>query len=217
VAKAYDKLGAQSGALSFFRDYLRHLPDAPDAAEVGARVHELEALLAQRGVQQLSVLSDPPQALLSVDGTAAGITPWTGETWPGTHRLTLTLAGKKPLTTLISVEPHRAQDFTFDLEPTPIAPAEKRATDAAPPPRAPTVSALTWVVLGTGTAALASALFVEMANKNTTGLSRTGAFFGGAGLAASALGGLLLYVDLSVPEIAPARPRAVRATLSGRF
>ena len=75
----------------------------------------IETSLAVRGVQQLSVLTNPPRALLVVDGMAVGITPWTGETWPGEHRVTVTLDGHKALTTLVTVDPLRAQDFSFDL------------------------------------------------------------------------------------------------------
>jgi hypothetical protein len=218
VAKAYDKLGVQSSALSFYRDYLRHLPDVQDAAEVGNRVHELEVALAQRGVQQLSVLTVPPQALLTIDGTAVGITPWTGETWPGAHRVTATLDGRKPLTTVITVEALRAQDYSFDLELSPRPNVDKSHVAVSPhaPPRA--VSTLTWIVLGIGTAAMGTTLVVEMAQTNTTGLTRTGAFFGGVGLTASALGGLLLHVDLHEPDPAPApKRRAFTASLTGRF
>jgi hypothetical protein len=218
VAKAYDKLGVQSSALAFYRDYLRHLPDAQDASEIGNRVHELEAALAQRGVQQLSVLTVPSRALLTIDGTAVGISPWTGETWPGAHRVTATLDGRKPLSTLITVEALRAQDYPFDLEPAP--PPNVGASSLAVPPPAPprAVSTLTWIVLGVGTAAIGTTLVVEMAQKNTTGLTRTGAFFGGVGLTASVLGGLLLHVDLHAPAVAPAQQkRALTASVSGRF
>lgn len=218
VAKAHDKLSVPSSALSYYREYLRQLPGAPDAADVGNRVRELEATLAQHGVQQLSVLTNPPRALLSVDGMPVGITPWTGETWPGEHRLTVALDGHKALTTLVTVDALRAQDFSFDLEPTdPSSSAKHGASDAASKPSTQ-VSTLTWIVLGTGTAALGATLVAEMAAKNTSGLTRTGAFFGGVGITASVLGGLLLYFDFYEPDVTPTQKRrAFAAGITGRF
>ena len=183
VAKAYDKLAVPSSALSFYREYLRKLPDAPDAADVGNRVRELEAMLAQRGVQQLSVLTNPPRALLAMDGMPVGITPWTGETWPGEHRLTITLDGHKALTALVTVDALRAEDYSYDLEATDPSNTAKDRASAAASKSSTQVSTLTWLVLGTGTAALGATLVAEMAAKNTRGLTRTGAFFGGIGIA----------------------------------
>ena len=80
------------------------------------------------------------------------------------------------------------------------------------------VSTLTWIVLGTGTAALGATLVAEMAAKNTGGLTRTGAFFGGIGITASVIGGVLLYLDLHEPNVTPTQKgRAFVAGVSGRF
>ncbi len=218
VAKAYDKLGVASSALSFYREYLRKLPDEPDAADVGSRVRELEAMLAQRGVQQLSVLTNPPRALLAMDGMAVGLTPWTGDTWPGEHRLAVTLDGHKALTTQITVDPLRAEDHSFELEPIDPSSTARDAASAAASKSSAQVSTLTWLVLGTATTAFAATLVAEMAAKNTRGLTRTGAFFGGVGIATSAVGGVLLYLDLYEPDVTPTQKRrAFVATVSGRF
>jgi len=217
VAKAYDKLGVPARALAFYREYLRGLPNAPDASEVASRVRELEAALSQRGMQQFTVLTDPPRAVLAVDGMPVGVTPWTGETWPGVHRLTVTLDGHQSLVTLITLEGLRAQEFTFDLVPVPAAKTE-RPCAPAPTARPPGVSPLTWIVLGTATAALGTTLIVEMAQKNASGLTSTGAFFGGIGIATSVIGGVLLHLDLQEPEVAPMqKQRAYVAGISGRF
>jgi tetratricopeptide (TPR) repeat protein len=217
VAKAYDKLGVPPSALMYYRDYLRKLPDAPDAPEVGNRVRELEATLAQRGVQQLSVLTNPPRALVAVDGTAVGITPFTGETWPGEHRLTVTLDGHKTLTTVVTVDALRAEDFSFDLER--AKPAGMAGDGASAWSKSSgQVSALTWIALGTGTAALGATLVAEMAAKNSSGLTRTGAFFGGIGIATSVFGGVLMYLDLYEPGATPTQKRrAFAAGVGGRF
>ncbi len=218
VAKAHDKLGVQASALSYYRDYLRKLPNAPDAVDVGNRARELEAALAQRGVQQLSVLTNPPRALLAVDGMAVGITPWTGETWPGEHRLAVTLDRHQALTTFVTVDTLRAQDFSFNLEPSGPYDTAKLSSSIAASKSSGHVSTLTWIVLGTGTAAFGATLVAEMAAKNTSGLTRMGAFFGGIGIASSVFGGVLLYLDLYEPNATPTQKRrAFVAGASGRF
>jgi hypothetical protein len=218
VAKAYDKLLAQSGALAFYREYLRSLPLAPDAAEVGSRIRELEAVLAQRGVQQVSILTDPPHALLAIDGMPVGLTPWTGETWPGTHRVTLTLDGHKQEATEITVDVLHARDFAFALTPASSASRNPSGAPTTLTRSSPQVSTLTWIVLGMGTAALGTTLGLEMAARNSSGLTRTGAFFGGVGLTASVLGGLLLHLDLYEPEVTPTQKRrAVAVSVAGHF
>ncbi len=218
VAKAYDKLGMSSSAMAFYRDYLRHLPSAPDANEVGNRVRELEAVLAQRGVQQLTVLTTPTRALVAVDAIPVGVTPWTGETWPGEHRFAVTLDGHKPLETLITVDAVRARDFSFELERVTPSNTAQQGGIAPAARSSPQVSTLTWLVLGAGTAALGTTLALEMASKNTSGLTRTGAFFGGVGITASVLGGLLLHLDLYEPQATPTQKRrAMAASVSGRF
>jgi tetratricopeptide (TPR) repeat protein len=221
IAKAYDRIGHTSGALSYYRDYLRRAPDAADFQEVSARVRELTIVLGQRGVQQLTVLSDPENALLLLDGRPVGLAPWTGETWPGKHRVRLELAGYTASEDVVEVESLHARDVSFKLAPTPPAAPAKSLSPAEKPSEPAKVTPLTWVVLATSTAALGTALFVEMANKDPNGLSRTGAFFGGAGLAAATVGGVLLYVDLSAKErdrkSAALFPNVVHASLSGRF
>lgn len=218
VGKAYDRAGSTAAALGYYRGYLRHQPDAPDHAEVSARISELEAALAERGVQQISILSEPALATVLLDGRAVGVTPWTGETWPGKHRVTIELEGRKPAQTLIDVLPHRADDFRFTLEALPRETVAPRSAPRSTPSSASAPSALTWVVLGAGTAALGTALFVEMANQNAGGISRTAAFFGGAGLSACAVGGVLLYVDFkAVPDTNTGRAGGYGASVSGRF
>jgi tetratricopeptide (TPR) repeat protein len=221
IAKAYDRVGHPSGALRYYRDYLSRAPDAADAQEVTARVRELELLLSQRGVQQLNVISDPENALVVLDGRPVGLTPWTGETWPGKHRLRLELSGHEPTEDVVELEPLHARDANYKLaEKAPAAPP--KVLSAASDRDAPaSVTPLTWVMLGVGTAALGTALFIEMANQEQQGLSRTGAFFAGAGLCASALGGVLLYVDLSGPGRSTRKvallPNSVEVSLKKQF
>src|SRR5690349_21897305 len=59
IARAYEQLGETSSALRWYRDYLRRDPAARNAAEVKNRINVLATELSQRGVQQLTILSEP--------------------------------------------------------------------------------------------------------------------------------------------------------------
>lgn len=196
VGKAYDKVGNVPGALRYYRDYLRRQPDAADRADVTVRVRALEQLLSERGLQQLSVLSSPEGATVLLDGRPVGITPWTGETWPGRHRVNLLLPGYRTSDDVVELDVHRGAEAEVVLvrepparkvEPMPARPLAARAS----------VSPLTWVALGLGTLAFGTALTLEMADGDREGISRPAAFFGGMGIAGSALGGVMLYMDMS--------------------
>lgn len=116
IARAYEKLQEPARALQYYRDYLRRGPDESNAEEVSSRVRELEAELAARGVQQLTVRSNPKGATLSIDGAVRGTTPWTGELPLGTHdvrvqheddrahRVSVTLDGGETLELALSLK-----------------------------------------------------------------------------------------------------------------
>lgn len=195
IARAYENLGNVAAALRYYRDYLRQADRPSDGSEVRERVQRLEQQLAQRGVMQLSVLSQPEAATVLLDGKAVGITPFTAETYPGKHRLSVSLEGHVTQSQVIEVDAHSAHDVSLVLLPEPKpAPAL---------PRPPTVekkqtgvSLPTLVTLGAGVTLLGAALIAEAASQET-GLSRTTAFFAGSGLGVSSVGGVMLYFDLS--------------------
>jgi len=204
VARAYENLGNVGAALRYYRDYLRQADRPSDGEEVRERVRKLSQQLALRGVQQLTVLSQPEAATVLLDGRPVGITPWTGETYPGKHRLALTLDGHAEQDQVIEVEGYAARDVSVVLLPRlPIAPK------AAPPvaastPRSAGVSLATLVTLGAGVALLGTAVAAEAASKDA-GMSRATAFFAGSGLGVSAASGVMLYFDLS-PRVKAATP-----------
>ena len=196
VGKSFEGMGNQPGALRYYREYLRRLPDAPDAREVEGHVHQLEQGLSQKGLQQLTVLSSPDGALIKLDGQAVGVTPWTGESFAGKHRYVLEAAGYQRSEGVIELDPHHARDFTFELSK-----AEEKPVAAAPclPPRwEPRLSTFTLVTLASGVGLLGTALIAQVASGgDSSGISRSAAFFAGAGTGVSAVGGLMLYFDLS--------------------
>jgi len=200
VGKAFEGMGNQAGALRYYRDYLRRSPDAADARDVETHVHQLEQALSQKGLQQLTVLSDPDGATVKLDGQAVGVTPWTGESFAGKHRIVLEVSGYQRDERVIEIDLHRARDFKIELRKAPATAALGAPAKSAPVRVEPKVSTFTLVTLTTGIALLGTALVAQVVdNSNSTGISRTAAFFAGGGAGITVVGGLMLYFDLSKP------------------
>jgi tetratricopeptide (TPR) repeat protein len=224
IAKAYDNLGSKSGSLRYYRDYLRRSPEAPDRAAVEARVRQLETALVDQGVQQLTVITDPPEALLVLDGRPVGLTPWTGLTWPGKHQIEVRRERYQPDQFVSEVEPQRSAEVKIVLHELPESdPASLKHLPPAPArTRSSTrIDALTWTALITGGAALGTAIAIEAASPASADTIRPGtAFFAGLGTAATLTGGLLLYFRATEAAAAPpprsAGPRPGLAVRLGR-
>lgn len=196
IARAYENLGDAGAALKYYRDYLREADRPSDGDEVRERVRRLSQQLAQRGAQQVTVLSQPEGATVLLDGKPVGITPWTGETYPGKHRLALKLDSHVAQEQVLELDAYSARDVSFVLVPEP-----KPVLKAPPPlvlikPRPAGVTLATLITLGTGVALLGTAIAAEAASKDA-GLSRPTAFFAGGGLGLVGVGGVMLYFDLS--------------------
>ncbi|MEO8180015.1 MAG: PEGA domain-containing protein [Deltaproteobacteria bacterium] len=117
IAKVYERMHDNRSALAWYRDYLRRSPAGSDQELVKKRVTELEGVLRNQGVQQLSVLSTPPGATVLLDESSRGVTPWTGELAPGPHRLQLTLRGYADAEQAFELPAARALDLTLSLVP----------------------------------------------------------------------------------------------------
>jgi tetratricopeptide (TPR) repeat protein len=186
IARAYEKLDDPAATLRWYRDYLRRSPDAVDRVAVEERIHAMEAQLAKKGVQQLTVLSDPEGASVTFDGRPTGVTPWTTEVAPGSHELVLNLAGYAPETRRVELAADRAEDVVIQLgvaspsgvAPVAAAPASVPAPPAppGPPPARPdvekssgsdkTMTTVGWIGIGVGGAALTGALVCEILRAN---------------------------------------------------
>jgi len=177
IARAYEKLSDDAGALRWYRDYLRRSPDAANAASVRPLIATLAESLRKKGVQQLTVLSSPGGATVTVDDQPVGITPWTGELTPGNHHLLLSLRGyagaardvslaaDQPMDTNVRLEQQQTPASVPVVSPTPLA--------APPPTPAPDTSShgkklgvVPWVTLAAGTAALGGALTFEILRRS---------------------------------------------------
>jgi tetratricopeptide (TPR) repeat protein len=176
IARAYEKLGDDAGALRWYRDYLRRSPAAKNASEVEELVRRYESLLAAKGVQQVTLLSNPAGATIEIDGGAVGVTPGTFELAPGRHRVTLMLRGYDDLTRELELPADHALDATFELVAASAAPAQAAAPGPLPA-QAPTAPAAAhahhglgpwpYIALGTGAAALAGALTFELLRRSS--------------------------------------------------
>jgi tetratricopeptide (TPR) repeat protein len=174
IARAYVELGDRAASLKWFRDYLRRAPDAPDAKDVQKQVDALEAQLMAKGVQQVTILSEPHGATVVIDGHPMGVTPWTGELPPGEHVAALHLRGYAEVQQSFTLPPADAIDVNFRLVPerkkpasAPAEEAEARPAAAPPPDRAaegssPVLGILGWTALGVGVASLGAAVTFEV-------------------------------------------------------
>ncbi len=137
IALAYQELHNDARALEHFRAYLRRAPDSEDRATADTAIRRLERALESRGVQQVTVLSTPAGAVVSIDGTRLGLTPWSGEIAPGFHQLTLELRGYRDETRNFDLPRDRAIDVPVTLVQESVAqmPVDARGTPGDGPTR----------------------------------------------------------------------------------
>src|SRR6187549_296475 len=176
IARAYEKLADDAGALRWYRDYLRRNPDASNATSVRPLIASLAESLRKKGVQQLTVLTSPAGATVTVDDQPVGVTPWTGELPPGEHHLLLSLRGYADAERKVSLVADQPLDTNVRLEQqapssAPVVPPAAVLPPSAPPPRDTTshgkkLGIVPWVTLAAGTAALGGALTFEMLRRS---------------------------------------------------
>lgn len=183
IARAYEKIGDDASSLQWYRDFRRRAPDAKNGAEVDERIGALEAVLAKKGVQQLTVLSRPLGATVIIDGQPVGVTPYTGQLPPGTHKVVLSLRGYLDTEQKLELAADRARDLDVPLVPgkqamaeSPTAPRAASAQGpgtgtvggASPGPGSSSAKfgVLPWVGLGVGVAVLGGSLGFELARRS---------------------------------------------------
>lgn len=195
IAKAYEKLGDDAGALSFFRDYLRRGPTASDRDQISARIGELEDQLRLRGVQQVTVLSKPDGATVVLDGRPVGVSPWTSEILPGFHNLTLQRSGYAEQKQSFELQKHRSLEVSGELHPLSKPDAagtlpatgdgQPAASNRQPAPEkarvaknsehstsTSTTNVLPWLVLGGAGATLGAAGYFELSSRSSENRAR---------------------------------------------
>jgi tetratricopeptide (TPR) repeat protein len=172
VARSFEKLDDTSGALRWYRDFLRRSPEAANAVEVRSKVAALATVLSQRGVQQVSVMSEPAGATVLIDEQNVGVTPVTRDLRPGKHRLVVRLAGHKDQGLDLVLEPQTPQDVSMRLEAAPQVPASGGAPSPLRASSAPAADSGSrfgiWpvVVMGAGAASLLGAAGFELGRRS---------------------------------------------------
>lgn len=183
IARACEKIGDDASSLQWYRDFRRRAPEAKNGGEVDERIHALELILAKKGVQQLTVLSRPLGATVIVDEQPVGVTPYTGQLPPGSHKVVLSLRGYADSEQKLELPADRAQLLDVPLVPGKAStspPDGASAAGAAPagnvaagPPAAapkdssgPKLGILPWIGLGAGAAVLGGSLGFELSRRS---------------------------------------------------
>jgi tetratricopeptide (TPR) repeat protein len=176
VARAYEQLAQPALALRYYRDYLRRetVPANTNTEAARARVAALEEVLMARGQQQLTVLSEPEGATLTVDGSFVGATPCTFELAPGAHQLALSKIGYQSAERAIELPATRASELRFTLPALSSAPVAPRPISASPVPTAApsaqpgpsSFGAWPWITLGAGGVSLLCAGAFELSRRS---------------------------------------------------
>ena len=226
IAVTYEAMGDVATALRWYREHRRKAGAEANSDASNAKVAELEAKLQRRGVQQVSVLSKPEGAMLSIDDRALGLTPLTLELNPGHHSYRLTLAGHTHAEGSFELRVDRSLDVEAELRPvatptsqpalTPIVSASSDVRVSTPAEPAPSFAPWTWISLGTGTLLLGGALGFEWRRAQLdadlgsasqadyqrrydamTTQQTTARLLAGLGAAALVSGGVLWIIDLN--------------------
>lgn len=132
IGRCHEQLGDTAKALRAYRDYLRLLPDAQDKENVTDAIANLERRLREKGVQQLMVFADPPQARIVVDGQDLGRSPATVELVAGNHTMMVTAEGYEKVERSFVMQTTRATEMTITLRPVASAPLASDAPKVEP-------------------------------------------------------------------------------------
>ncbi len=181
IAQAYERLGDVPNALRAYRDFLRHGVAEQDRTLIETRIQNLEKRLRARGLQQVSVFSQPAGATVVIDDEKRGATPWTGELAPGRHVLVLEHPDHPSARKEFVLGPDRAIDLDVALGATnssssaAVRGATPRDSSAATAgenaPAADTktergkIQPWTWAALGVGAGGLGASLVFELGRK----------------------------------------------------
>ncbi|MBI3181662.1 MAG: PEGA domain-containing protein [Myxococcales bacterium] len=185
IAQSHEKLGDIPAALRSFHQYLREVPGAEDRETVQAAMRNLEKRLAEKGLQQILVYSQPPGGSVLIDGKRRGATPFSAELPLGKHTVAVEVEGYR-LTereVTLTADTSLALDFTLEKkteavpllavpepEPEPLKkpeltppvepPVPAVASPPPPPMPEPTKGRLwTYVAAGASGAALAAGAY----------------------------------------------------------
>jgi tetratricopeptide (TPR) repeat protein len=191
TGQAYEKLGDVPNALRAYREYLRIAPDVADRATVEESIKNLEQRLREKGVQQVTLFSNPSGATALLDGVAIGVTPSTFETKPGRHMVVLKATGYPDTAKEFVLSPDRAMDLDVSMaqvgsgSATMVGPSASASAGPAPSSTAPVVAPTadaptqlgpvrpwTWAAFGVGVLGLGTAVGLEVARSGAESAAR---------------------------------------------
>jgi len=167
VAQCRERLEEWPNALRSYQDYLREVPDASDRAAVRASIQKIEQRIAKAGVQALLVYSDPPGAVVKVDGKAHGRTPFHITLPPGVYKVGLSLDGfqGEEVEAELTIATSRLVDVVLKSR----AAAARKAVDVPlPPPPIIVAPGTAKAAPSAGPAAAAAAAPAEKAGPGTS-------------------------------------------------
>jgi tetratricopeptide (TPR) repeat protein len=154
IAEVQTRLGQVPAASESLRKYLELAPDAPDRAELEAKLAALSTLPAI-----VYVASNPAGAELTIDGApvpgeGTSRTPAQLELAPGQHVLEYSLAGYESGRETLTLQPGTRQELTITLRALapPAPPAVVRAPEPVKRPERPT--AALWITGSLGAAGI---------------------------------------------------------------
>ena len=132
IALVYEAMGDQRSALRWLRSYLRQSKPGTDQTSTLEKLRKFEAQLQARGLQQVSILTVPPGAMVKVDGVTLGLTPFTTELPPGSHVASLNLDGHEPTQKSFELRADRSMDIDVTLTASRAEAASTGPVNAAP-------------------------------------------------------------------------------------
>jgi hypothetical protein len=133
IGKCYEKLNETPSALRAFRTYLHEAPGTSDLKEVEKAITRLEGSLRGKGVQQLMVFAQPPNATASIPGKGSFPVPAAWELRPGTYTVTVSASGHQSSAQPVTVTLKRSAQLEVTLA-TAGAAAQEPPPQAKPPP-----------------------------------------------------------------------------------
>lgn len=170
IGRCYEQLNDIPRALKNYRDYLRIAPEAKDRELVSDAIANLERRLKEQGVQQLSVLTDPTGARITVDEKYMGLSPLSLELKPGNRLIGISKEGFESIDKNVVLSAEKSMEITISLKPK-AAPVEVAKVTPVltpradiikpvepPPPPPPATRTYTWVAAAVGAAGLAGGI-----------------------------------------------------------
>lgn len=170
LGQAYEKLGDIPAAVKAYREYLRLVPKATDRDRVQSIIANLEARMA-RGLQELSVTSEPSGAALAVGGKLRTTTPATLELPYGPHEISISHEGYDTATRTVELTPQTPVKLDVSLAKKAV-PVTAPAPAPAPAPVVQKQRFWTWVALGVAAVSFGGAAILGSEAKRNADLLR---------------------------------------------